>query len=355
MNVLFALRRARDYHGARVAVYDGERTFTYAQFYDRAVRAGNALRQLGIKRGDRVAVLMLNSLEYLELYYATALIGAVIVPINTRWNRNDIAFTLSDSESSVLALDDRFIGLRNELDAQCCYLYTGRGNCSESMANYALLVETASAEELPGNEPDEEDLVGLFYTSGTTGGPKGVMLTHRNVWTHALYLNLEIPLGPNSVWFHAAPMFHLADQWSVYCVTLMGGSHVFLPTFDAEGFLRLVERHRVTDTVLIPTMINMLVNHAALHRCDRSSLRTILYGGSPMPLDLLRRATKSFPCVFRQVYGMTEASPLITAQPSDHDTSDDKLASSAGRPVGASRFASSTSTTSRFLPAHPAK
>jgi long-chain acyl-CoA synthetase len=326
MNVLYALRRARDFHGECTAVYDGQRTLTWAQFYERAVQAGNALRSLGVKRGDRVAVLMLNSPEYLELYYATALVGAVVVPINTRWNRGDVLFALNDSESSVLALDDRFAPFRNECGGQITHLYTGRGECPAGMAHYAALVEKASPAGLP-------DLVGLFYTSGTTGGPKGVMLTHRNVWTHAVLANVAVEYGPDWVWLHAAPMFHLADQWAVYCITMKGAGHAFLPTFDPEAFLDVVERHRVTGTVLIPTMINMVVNHPAVERYDRSSLRMVMYGGSPMPTGILRRALEKFPCNFMQGYGMTESSPLLTIlRPEDHRL-DDPVVCSAGRPA----------------------
>lgn len=333
MNALYALRRARDFHGSRTAVYDGDGTLTWAQFYERAVRAGNALRSLGVKRGDRVAILMLNSPEYLELYYATALIGAIAVPINTRWNLQDIVFALNDSESAVLALDDRFAEHRGHCGGERTLLYAGRGECPDGMAHYANLVDNASPAGLPEQEPNEDDTAGLFYTSGTTGGPKGVMLTHRNVWTHVLYCCLEVRLSSDTVWLHAAPLFHIADQWSVYCVTLMGGAHVFLPTFDAEGFLRLVKRYRVTETILIPTMINGVVNVPVIEQYDRSSLRSIMYGGSPMPLDLLRRAKEKFACGFWQGYGMTESSPIITALRAEDHKLDAPQVASAGRPV----------------------
>jgi long-chain acyl-CoA synthetase len=119
-------------------------------------------------------------------------------------------------------------------------------------------------------------LVGLFYTSGTTGGSKGVMLTHRNVCASAMYITLDAEIDSDRIWLHTEPMFHLGDQWAVYCVTPMGGSHAFLKSFDAEEFLRTVERYRVTSTLLVPTLLNAVVKHSALDRYDTSSLRTLM-------------------------------------------------------------------------------
>ena len=192
MNVLYALRRARDFHGAKIAIFDEDHAITYGEFHTRLVRAANALRDLGLGRGERLAFLMLNSPCYLELYYAAAMAGIVVVPINTRWNEEDVALTLRDSGAAILAVDDRFAAMKVD------------GAVTLGPSEYERAVAAADAEEHPGRpEPDEDDIVGLFYTSGTTGGSKGVMLTHRN-----LCANMKHTCWRRGAW----PRWHLAAR-----------------------------------------------------------------------------------------------------------------------------------------------
>jgi long-chain acyl-CoA synthetase len=323
MNVLYALRRAKQFHANSPAAIDGDRTVTYTQFAERVACLANALRDLGMQRGDRVAVLMLNSPRYLELYHAIPLAGAVVVPVNIRWNQEDMVFSLADSGARLLVVDDYFARLESALRAAMpglAYLFAGNGPCPGGMANYETCLAAASPE-IP-NEPDpaDDDLVGLFYTSGSTGGPKGVMLTHKNICANALYGTVVMAISPDWVFLHAAPMFHLADAGIVYSIVMQGGANCFLPAFDPEACLRAIERHHITHTALVPAMANMLVNHPAIDRYDTSSLRTILYGGSPMPLEVLRRAREKLRCQFAQAYGLSEASPVLTyLGPEDHN------------------------------------
>jgi len=180
MNVLYTLRRAKRFHANSPAVIDGDRTLTYAQFAERVARLANALRELGIQRGDRVAVLMLNSSRYLELYHALPLAGAMVAPVNIRWNQADIVFSLSDSGARLLVLDDCFARLEPALRAALpglAYLFAGNGPCPAGMSDYEACLSAASPETPDEPDPAEDDVVGLFYTSGSTGGPKGVMLT----------------------------------------------------------------------------------------------------------------------------------------------------------------------------------
>ncbi|SRR5579883_301336 len=325
MNVLYCLRRARDFYGTSVAAYREEGSITWSEFYDRAHRAAAFFRDLGIQRGDRVAVWMLNSYEYLELYYATAIAGIVIVPLNTRWHESDVAFTLTDSESVGLIVDERFAPALGNVPRPRHVIYAGAGAAPEGTAAYRL-----SDSKYDFDEPDPEDLVGLFYTSGTTGGPKGVMLTHRNLWSNLVH-SIMVRFS-KATWLHAAPMFHLADLGSMYVITANGGAHAFLPSYDPEKFMQIVERYRVSETVLVPTMLNMLVNHEAFGKYDLSSLENFLYGASPMPLPLLKSAMGKLPQTrFRQGYGMTEASPLLTVL--DYEDHFGEAVASAGKPV----------------------
>lgn len=316
MTILNGLRRAVALHGNRPAILGAGEPLSYAGFYQRVLRCAQALRDQGIHTGDRVAVLMLNSPRYLELYFATAALGAVVVPINIRWNASDIDFSLRDSGTKMLLTDQQF-------DAVHCPAVAMHVHDAE----YEPLVAAAGWAE-PA-DVGEDDLASLMYTSGTTGGPKGVMLTHRNLFTHALLVIAELEMTPEWVYLHAAPMFHAANCALMYALAFKGAANVFLPAFRPEPWLELVERHRVTAAVLVPTMWHMIANHPRAAEFDTASLRHGLYGGSPMPPDLLRRVTERFGAIFTQVYGMTEASPMITIQlPADHR--EDK-AGSAGR------------------------
>ena len=311
MNVLFSLRRAKQFYGSNPA----SGGFTWSEFYDLAYRKAAFLRGQGIEKGDRLAVWMLNSHEYLELYFATAIAGIVIVPINTRWNANDVDFTLADSGAKALIVDEHFASKVGELKCAPRIL----NSCDESDADVSF------------DEPEENDLVGLFYTSGTTGGPKGVMLTHRNLWSNALHTMVAGGMA-QGVWLHAAPMFHAADLTSIYMNATLGSSNCYMAVFDPEGLLRAVETQRVTDTIIVPTMINMILHHASFDRYDLSSLKRVMYGASPMPAPLIELAMRKLPhAQFLQGYGMTETSPIITFL--DHKDHCGASIGSAGKPV----------------------
>jgi long-chain acyl-CoA synthetase len=310
MNLLYGLRRAKQFFGSQEA----SGGYTWSEFYDRVQRRAAFLREAGIEKGDRLAVWMLNSHDYLELYFATAMAGIAIVPVNTRWNAADVDFTLSDSEAMGLAVDEHFACRIGEL----------------KHAPRVLSKPEYSDAHVSFDEPDEEDLVGLFYTSGTTGGPKGVMLTHRNLWSNLLHV-MTI-LGSRGVYLHAVPMFHAAGLTSIYTNAALGSANVYLATFDPEAFLRLAETHRVVHTVLVPTMLNMILNHPSFEKYDLSSLRRIGYGASPMPEPLIELAMRKLPGVeFVQAYGMTETSPALTAL--GHEDHVGARIASAGRAI----------------------
>jgi long-chain acyl-CoA synthetase len=341
MTVNYCLRRARSFFGRNLAIDHEDRQITYQDFYRLVEESARKLRALGAGKGDRVALLMLNSPEYLELYYSTAMAGAVIVPLNTRWHVNEIIYTLSDSGSKILFLDARFAPLapqlRKALPGLEHIVYAGDGTCPIDLLNWKTVAFDHGNQSFP--EPDENDLFGLFYTSGTTGGPKGAMLTHRNIYSNAVH-SLMPPsrLMMEGKWLHSAPMFHLADCGAIPALTLCGTTHCFLPSFDPEATLRAIERYRITNLVLVPTMINMVVNHPRFGDYDLSTLKRIMYGASPMPLPLLKQSVEKFACEFAQGYGMTEVSPLLTVlSPCDHcfENTERQFApvKSAGKPV----------------------
>jgi long-chain acyl-CoA synthetase len=322
----------------------GDLTLTYEQFYERVSRLANGLLSLGLEKGDRVAVLALNCHRFLELYYGTMFSGLVIVPLNVRWGAKEFAFALSDCCPKVFALDAivyehlkpyieqlKFLGIEH-------FLFWGDGEeAPEGMITYEKLLQSASPED-PDIKVHEDDLVGLFYTSGTTGNPKGVMLTHKNLMMNAYHAQIAFEFRDERTYLHAAPMFHLADGAATFTVTWNGGIHAFVPRFDPEAVLKAIERYRVTSVTLIPTMINWLLNHPGIEQFDLSSLHKIMYGASPMPVDRLKKAIDVFKCKFQQGYGMTEASPLVSVLTAeDHERAlaegREEILASAGRPI----------------------
>jgi len=321
VNILYTIRRADQIHGDKPAIVHESSTVSYREFYRGAKRSARFLLHY-LEPGERAAVLMLNRPEYFELYFATAISGVVIVPLNVRWCVADFVFTLNDSDSTALIVDERFAPLVPQLLAQCPLLktvfYAGDCDVPANMVDYrAGVAEASELSEI--REPEPNDLAGLFYTSGTTGGPKAAMLSHGNLYANAAYILLT-DFPQSSVYLHAAPMFHLADIASVYLCVMRGTAHSFIKAFEPEECLKAIERYKVTSITLVPTMISLIVNHPRFSAYDTSSLRSILYGASPMPLALLRRTMELFPqCDFVQAYGMTEMSPVITVlEPGDH-------------------------------------
>jgi long-chain acyl-CoA synthetase len=314
MNLLYCLRHAEKLHPHRIAVLDGGIRQTYSEFGQRS-RQGASFLLSRLDRGDRVAALLLNRPEYLELYFACHFAGLPIVPLNIRWGVEDFVFALNDSETRAIVLDERFSPLAPVLRQRCPsiqhYIFAGDGDVPDGMIALQPSIE-AAAPLTDGPEPGRDDLAGLFYTSGTTGGPKAAMLTHGNLYANALSMMIDA-VPAIDVYLHAAPMFHLADIANLYQTTMRGTTHTFLRAFEPEGFMRLTQQYKVNSSVLVPTMINLLVNHPKFDQYDLSSLRLVLYGASPMPLPLLRQTMSRLPqCEFMQGYGMTEMSPIIT-------------------------------------------
>ena len=297
-----------------LTVYQGRRR-SFAQVADRVARFAGALRQLGLQPGDRVGMLGLNSDWYLEYYLGTYWAGGAVNPINTRWSAAEIAFSLADCDTRLLLVDDHFAAMADELRRRCPGLRTlvhvGDGAPPAGMLSYEALVVAHApvADALRGGE----DLAGVFYTGGTTGSPKGVMLSHRNIFVNAVAMLAEGAVQHGCVGLHAAPMFHLGDGCFMNAMLASGGTHVMLPRFEPLAMMQVIAAERVTEAMLVPTMIQMLVDHPALAQHDVSTLRNLVYGASPIGEGLLDRAMRAIPGTgFTQLYGMTELSPVAT-------------------------------------------
>lgn len=335
MSLTQGLHRAMQTAGNRVATRCRGRERTWNEVGQRVARLAGGLRALGIGRGDRVAILSLNSDRYVEYFYAVAWAGAACNPVNIRLAPAEIAFTLNDSNCKVLFVDSTFSALVPELRTLAkgvsSFIYMGDSETPPDMVGYEVLVD--QSEPVDDAESENSDLAGLFYTGGTTGKSKGVMLTHGNLVHNAMNVITAMGYDRDAVYLHAGPMFHLADMASTFAVTMVAATHCAVPRFDVEEVLQAMQGSRVTHTLLVPTMVNLLVSSGRIPAYDLKSLRRLLYGASPMPEALLRKAMSVLPDVgFTQGYGQTEASPLITfLSAEDHRTGGDLL-KSAGMP-----------------------
>jgi long-chain acyl-CoA synthetase len=329
------IRRAAQVRRNDAATVFGDRTRSWSAFWDRIARLAAGIRGLGVGEGDRVALLANNSDRYLEYFFAVPWAGAVFVPVNTRLAPPEVAYWLGDSESRVLFIDDDFLPFLPRLEGQMpsveTIVYVGDGEAPDGLVHYESLIEGSAPMEDAGRAG--EDLAGLFYTGGTTGVSKGVMLSHRNLVSNALHVIPEMDFQEDMIWLHSAPMFHLADGTATFAATMLGGSHRFIPKFDPGEALAAIETHRVTNGLFVPTMMNMVVNHPDIAKRDLSSMRGILYGASPMPEAVIRKAMELIPSVgFYHAYGQTECSPLLTIlKPHLHTFDDQGKAKSVGR------------------------
>jgi acyl-CoA synthetase (AMP-forming)/AMP-acid ligase II len=329
-----SLHRSLQQRSGKLWTCNADRRRTVAESADRIARFAAALRATGVKTDDRVAMLALNSDRYHEYLFAVPWAGAAISPINTRWSVAEITYSLKDSRTRVLIVDDAFAATVPELLTQnvelTTVIYCGDGDCPVGMLDYEAII--ASHQPVDDRRRGGGDLLGLFYTGGTTGPPKGVMLSHDNVLTSALgSLAYSEFVSSGGRVLHAAPMFHLADVGSWIAGNLVNATHIFVPFFSSAGVAAAISEYRVTDILLVPTMIQILVDDPSIARYDLSSVRHVQYGASPIAEAVLDRARRVMPgAAFIQGYGMTELAPTATMLLAD-DHDEPSLRRSAGR------------------------
>ena len=317
-----------------VATVFGGRSRTVAEQADRVSRLAGSLRARRIGPGDRLAFLALNSDRNLEAILAAWWLGAVVTPLNTRWSLLENIYALNDSGSSALFVDDNFGALVPELLAACPHIHlvvhTGDGQPSSGALRYEELVaenSPVSDARVGGDAP-----AGIFYTGGTTGTPKGVVVSHQGLIVSAIGSQATFrSMIPGGRLLLAAPLFHLAGLSAWIGQSIASGSHLVLPGFEPGACLDAIEAGGVTTALLVPTMIQMMVDDPSVDGRHMDSLQVVLYGASPISSALLRRAMKAFPSAgFVQAYGMTELSPVATIlTPVDH--ADESVVRSAGR------------------------
>ena len=309
------IERALRFYAQHAGLASGEKRSTFQELHERVAGVAATLASHGFGRGDRLAFLLPNEPEYIELIYACSRLGVIAVPLNTRLSPNEIDRVLVDASP-------RGLIRHSSLPVPSVHLSWERVLDEEPL--------DVANESVPDAIYDPEAVLALVYTSGTTGHPKGVALTHANVLANVHFLNYWTPYEEGGVYLHAAPMFHIIDLPLMFAAPAFGTCQMTIPKFDARNFCETVERQRVSHTVLVPTMINFLTQFPDLKNYDLSSLKHLAYGGSPMAPDLIHRTREAFPDVkLVQAYGLSETGFLTGLK--DHEHTEDKLFS-CGRP-----------------------
>jgi fatty-acyl-CoA synthase len=318
LSPLMFLRRAAKLYPKKIGVICGEWRFSYQQLSQRVARLSHYLSQIGVKKGEVVGFLSRNCHRLLEAYYGVIQVGAILLPLNIRLTAKDFLYILNHAEAKVLFLEPDFLpvieSVKNNLIGVKAFLLLGDPLRVDWLGplTYDQGLEQANPDPFPEQLEDENEVAELFYTSGTTDRPKGVMLTHRNLYLHAVSVMLALQTQESDVQLHTIPLYH-ANGWGVtHTITGVGGTHVVLRRFDANTLLELVEREKVTTFNLVPTMATLLLQEACIENYDLSSLRLIHMGGSAVPMEMVKALEERFHCRCSCGYGLTETSPVLT-------------------------------------------
>ncbi|PBJ02722.1 long-chain-fatty-acid--CoA ligase [Pseudomonas sp. ACN5] len=316
------LQRTLQQNPVQLATVFGDRRRTYRQFGDRVARLAGALQSLGMTAGDRVGMLALNSDRYLEYIMGVWWGGGVLNPVNIRWSVQEIVYSLDDCSTGILIVDEHFAPLAEKIRISARhvprFIYAGEGEVPVGMLGFEQLIAQAAPVEDAGR--GGEDLACIMYTGGTTGFPKGVMQSHLNLWSACMPRMVDMPPIRDGRLLHVAPLFHVAGMARALIQFMAGESHVLLSSFDAAQVLQVIERERITETLLVPTMILALLAHPDFDRHDLSCLKRLTYGASPSAGEMVEQVLVRLPDLeLSHSYGLTEACPVVSSNlPCNH-------------------------------------
>src|SRR5713226_1086730 len=315
MIYVHSLGRALRFYPGRAALARDGRSLTFRELHTRVEGIAGTLASHGFGVGDRLALLLPNGPDYIEIMYACIMLGVIAVPLNTRLSTKEIDRVLEDARPrgivrhSSLAVPEVQLSWQQAIDEESLPI---------------------SSDRVAKVFYDPEAVLGLIYTSGTTGQPKGVRVTHGNILADIHNFNYWMRYTEGGIYLHAAPIFHIADFPSMFAAPAFGASQIAIPKFSPQIFCETVEQEHVTHTTLVPTMINLLTQFPDARKYDLSSLQVLAYGGSPMAPELVHQTRELLPNVkLVQVYGLSETGFLTGLQDQEH--TDDRLLS-CGRP-----------------------
>ena len=305
----------------RPAIVFEDATTTYEQLQARSSKLANALTDMGIQKGDKVAMMEVNSPNFIETYFACAKIGAIFVPLNFRARPDEVAYMLQDSDAVGIVAGERYTSLVDEIrgEAPSVRLFVSLAAAPEGWSSFADVL-AGGADEDPFTEIEDADLTILMFTAGTTGRPKGVMLAHKNFSEYVLNNVSPVDLDMEEKNILTVPMYHIAGIQAVMASVYGGRTLVLQRQFDAEEWMQLVQQHAVDRAMMVPTMIKQLMDHEKFQEYNLTSLQVITYGAAPMPLEVVKRAIEQFPGThFINAFGQTESAATITMLgPEDH-------------------------------------
>lgn len=305
---LRCLHRAVDLYGSRIGVVSGGRQFTFAELGQRVERLATGLERLGIAAGDRVAYLSYNNHQLLEGYFGVLQARAIVMPLNVRLSEPELAAILRPSGAKMVIFEDEFADTVRALQRSCPAVTHW-----VTLHGYEEILDRGCPRRADVFSYDEMAIGELFYTSGSTGVPKGVTLSHRTLYLHALGVALEYRDPETMVDLHTIPLYHANGWGHPQASTMMGIKQVMVRRFEPVEVFRLIQEHKATNMCMVPTMANALVNAPDRAKWDLSSLKTINIGGASSSPELVERVERAFPgCACMGGYGLTETSPVIT-------------------------------------------
>ncbi len=309
-------RRAVKYYPEKIAVIDGEKEFSYKEFGERSDKLSIALHDSGIQKGEHVAVMLPNTHYMLECFYGICQLGAAMVPLNYRLNAKDLAYIINHSDAKMLIVDEEFSGpieeIVDELSLEQIIIVSVEGQeTSLKGVDYEAFLQHAPDIALPQVDIDENQLLTLNYTSGTTSKPKGVMLNHRSNYLNAANFMYHLGVSHDDVYLHTLPMFHANGWGGVWAITAAGGTHVCLRKVDPPHILDLFERKHISLLCGAPTVINMLINDPKAKETDIKTHPRMATAGAPPAAALIHKAQDILGLNMIHVYGLTETSPFI--------------------------------------------
>ena len=288
------LRRDVRVYAKKTGLVDGERRFTYQQINERVNRLANALKNLGLKKGDKIAFMGGNCHQFVEAYFAVAKAGLVIVPINARLSAEEATYVVNHSDSVALIYHKDVESVVAEMKGYIPHVkhIITTGKAHQDVLSYEDLLSNASDGD-PNEKVEPDDMMMIMYTSGATGLPKGVMASQRNIMANTNTMTLELRIVPEDRTLVVMPLFHNGGFWPTMTHFYRGATVFLLPRFDVDKVLQMVEKEKITLLNLVPTMLIRMISHPDLSKYNLESLRLIMYAGAPIALEQLKK-----PCGF---------------------------------------------------------